>query len=204
MSTLRITYLAITQLAENPRNARTHSKKQIRQIADSIRAFGFTNPILIDSANMVLAGHGRLAAARLLCMQQVPCVRIDQLTSAQKRAYALTDNKLALNAGWDEEILGQELKELLAIDLDFDIGITGFCIAEADSLIEGLAFVKHREFAMASGEMSQGEFTAFLQTAFANFRKYSVDGSIHFICMDWRHMVEILTAGGAVYDELKN
>src|SRR4029078_8525111 len=96
--------------------------------------------LLIDSANMVLAGHGRLAAARLLGMQQVPCVRIDQMAPAQKRAYALADNKLALNAGWDEEILAEELQELLAIDLDFDIGITGFSIAEADSLIEGLAF----------------------------------------------------------------
>jgi DNA modification methylase len=279
MSKLQIDYLATTKLAENPRNARTHSKKQIRQIADSIREFGFSNPILIDSDNTVLAGHGRLSAARLLSLEQIPCVRIDQLTPAQKRAYALADNKLALNAGWDEEILGQELKELLALDLDFDIGITGFSVAEADSLIEGLTFeepgnpeedalptddgpvgcrvgdlwqlgphrlmcanaldetavailmdgeqaqmvftdppynmpidghvsglgrVKHREFAMATGEMSQGEFTSFLKTAFANLRKNSVDGSIHFICMDWRHMSELMAAGKAVYDELKN
>jgi hypothetical protein len=278
MSKLQISYLSTTQLAENPCNARTHSKKQIRQIADSICEFGFTNPILIDSRNMVLAGHGRLAAAKLLSMEHVPCLRIDQLTPAQKRAYALADNKLALNAGWNEEILGQELKELLAIEPAFDIGITGFSIAEADSLIEGLAFeepgnpvedqlpddgparcrfgdiwqlgphrlicgnsldqttvatlmdderaqmvftdppynvpidghvgglgsVKHREFAMASGEMSRSEFTSFLQTVFTNLRKHSVDGSIHFICMDWRHMAEMLTAGEAVYDELKN
>ncbi len=138
MSTLDVEYRAPASLTPYPRNARIHSKKQIRQIADSIRQFGFTNPILIDSQNMILAGHGRLAAAKLLGMDRVPCVRIESMTRGQKRAYVLADNKLALNAGWDEEILALELKGLLEIDLDFDIGLTGFSIAEIDSLIEGL------------------------------------------------------------------
>jgi ParB-like chromosome segregation protein Spo0J len=106
---LEIEYLPIDELASYPRNARTHSQKQIRQIADSIREFGFTNPILIDNRNTILAGHGRLEAARALGLQQVPCVRLEHMTPAQKRAYVLADNKLAQNAGWDEDILALDL-----------------------------------------------------------------------------------------------
>jgi ParB-like chromosome segregation protein Spo0J len=105
LSRLQIDYLAPGALKSYERNARTHSKKQIRQIADSIREFGFTNPILIDRENMILPGHGRVAAAGLLGLQQVPCVCLESMTPEQKRAYVLADNKLALNAGWDEEIL---------------------------------------------------------------------------------------------------
>jgi hypothetical protein len=119
-------------------NARTHSKKQIKQIADSISRFGFTNPVLIDRERSILAGHGRVEAAKLLGLDEVPCLRIDHMTAAEKRAYVIADNKLALNAGWDEEILASELQGLLADDICFDIGITGFSIAEVDSLIEGL------------------------------------------------------------------
>jgi hypothetical protein len=121
------------------RNARRHSKKQIRQVADSIRTFGFTNPVLIDADNTILAGHARVAAATLLGMTSVPCIRIEGMTPEQKRAYVIADNKLALNAGWDEEILAEELKALASLDLDFDVGITGFSIPEIDSLIEGQA-----------------------------------------------------------------
>ncbi|MFL5314526.1 MAG: ParB/Srx family N-terminal domain-containing protein, partial [Microvirga sp.] len=121
-----------------PRNARTHSKKQVRQIAESIRRFGFTAPVLIDRANMILAGHGRVAAAKHLGLRTVPCRRIETMTETEKRAYVLADNKLALNAGWDEEILAEELKGLLAEDLKFDIDVTGFSIAEIDGLVEGL------------------------------------------------------------------
>ena len=102
MKESKIEYLATSQLSPYPRNSRTHSKKQIRQIADSIRQFGFTNPLLIDSHNVILAGHGRLAAAKTLGLEQVPCVRLEGMTAEQKRAYVLADNKLALNAGWDE------------------------------------------------------------------------------------------------------
>ena len=122
----------------NPKNPRTHSKKQIKQIAASIRKFGFLNPLIVDDENMVLAGHGRLKTARLEGLTEVPIVRSGQLTEAQKRAYLLADNKIALNAGWDEELLALELKELLSTE-EFDVELTGFSIAEVDRLIDGLA-----------------------------------------------------------------
>ena len=261
------------------KNARTHSRKQVKQIAESIRTFGFTNPVLIDAEGTILAGHGRVEAAKLIGLERVPCIRIEHMTPAQKRAYVLADNKLALNAGWDDQILAEELRALSEIDLAFDIDVTGFAIAEIDSLVEGLVpeepgdpdddvvledgiasrvrpgdiwqlgphrlvcgsalerqvvaalmdgeiarmvftdppynvpidghvgnsgKIKHREFAMASGEMSKTEFQTFLTTAFKNLASYSVDGSIHFVCMDWRHVDEMLVAGGRAYTELKN
>src|SRR5215207_4781378 len=128
--------LPISKLQPYARNARVHSKKQIRQVADSIRRFGFTNPVLIDNEHTILAGHCRVAAASLLEMDCVPCLRIENMSPAEKRAYVLADNKHALNGGWDEEILAEELQALLADD--FDIGITGFSIPEIDGLIEGL------------------------------------------------------------------
>jgi DNA modification methylase len=272
--------LPIDQLRPWPRNARTHSRKQIKQIAESIRRFGFTNPVLIDGEGSILAGHGRVEAARQRGMTTVPCVCVDHLSPAEKRAYVLADNKLAINAGWDEEPLALELKELMEADIEFDVGIIGFSIAEVDQLVEGLAHeeagdptddrlpdpskvtarcrpgdiwrlgphrlvcgdsldpavvsalmdgekaemvftdppynvaidgnvsglgtIRHREFAMASGEMTRDEFTAFLSAAFANLVAHGLDGSIHFVCMDWRHMGEILEAGQSSYAELKN
>ena len=139
MTNLAIEQISIDDLKPWARNARTHSRKQIRQIADSIREFGFTNPVLIDKDNTILAGHGRVAAARLIGMTSVPCVRLEHMTKEQRRAYVLADNKLALNAGWDEQLLAEELQSLLADDSTFDVGITGFSIAEVDSLIEGLS-----------------------------------------------------------------
>ena len=133
-----IEMLPVGALRPWARNARTHTKKQLRQIANSIRTFGFTNPVLIDADNVILAGHGRVEAARMIGMDEVPCVRLENMTAEQKRAYVLADNKLALNAGWDEEILAKELKALLEIDIDFDVGVTGFSISEIDSLVEGL------------------------------------------------------------------
>jgi DNA modification methylase len=263
----------------NPKNPRTHSKKQIKQIAASIREFGFLNPLIVDDQNTILAGHGRLEAARLEGMAHVPIVRPGQLSESQKRAYLLADNKIALNAGWDEELLALELKELISSD-EFSVDVTGFSIAEVDQLIDGLVpeepgdpaddalaglgevptrcrpgdiwrmgphrlicgdavdpeivailmegekaemvftdppynvaiagnvsglgKVQHREFAMASGEMTRAEFVAFLSAAFANLVAHSVDGSVHFVCMDWRHMGEMLEAGATNYAELKN
>ncbi len=228
-------------------NARTHSKKQLRQIADSIRTFGFTSPVLIDEDGAILAGHGRVEAAKMLCLETVPCRRIGGLTVAQKRAYVIADNRLALNAGWDEEILAIELQGLLETELDFDIGVTGFSVPEIDSLIEGLTpqepgdpiedalppegppvtrpgdlwglgphraicgdalqvetfeallgeerarmvftdppynvpilghvggsgSIRHREFVMASGEMTREAFTSFLETALKHLAAFS-------------------------------
>ena len=271
-----IEYIATADLRPWATNARTHSKKQIRQIADSIEAFGFTNPILIDERRTILAGHGRVRAARLLGMDRVPCLRLDHMSEAERRAYVIADNKLALNAGWDDDLLAQELGVLL--EAEFDVSLTGFTIAEVDGLIEaqapeepgdpaddllpetaprrvrrgdvwqlgrhrlvcgdaldagvvrclmqgeyarmvfsdppynvpidghagGSGRVKHREFAMAAGEMTAAEFTEFLTRAFRNMADHSADGAIHFLCMDWRHMAEMLAAGAAVYGELKN
>jgi len=266
------------ELRPYPRNARTHSKKQLRQIAASIERFGFTNPVLIDRTGMILAGHGWVEAAKSLGMAAVPCLRIEGLSEAEKRAYVIADNKLALNAGWDEQLLAEELKGLLAEDVAFDVGLTGFSIAEVDSLVEGLSVedtgdprddavpvdaparcrpgdlyalgahrllcgdaldastlallmdgenadmvfadspyyvpiegnvsglgkTKHREFAMASGEMTAQEFTAFLRRSFAGMAAQCRDGAICFVCMDWRHMGEMLAAGTGVFSALKN
>ena len=98
----QIEYLETASLKPWANNARTHSRKQVRQIADSIEQFGFANPVLIDDRNTILAGHGRVEAAKLLGMETVPCLRLEQMSEEQKRAYVLADNKLALNAGWDE------------------------------------------------------------------------------------------------------
>ena len=280
MAPLEIENLPLHSLRPWARNARTHSKKQIRQIADSIKEFGFTNPVLVDRETTILAGHGRVAAAKLLEMETVPCVRLEHMTKGQKKAYVLADNKLALNAGWDQELLSEELRELLATDLDFDVGLTGFTIAEIDNIIDGAApeepgnpdddclpdldpklvicrpgdiwqigahrlicgdardpetvralmngelarmvltdppynvkidgnvggsgKIKHREFAMASGEMTKGQFTEFLRESFRNLADFSADGSIHFIFMDWRHQGEVLLASHEIYSELKN
>ena len=280
MSNLAIEHLPVASLRPWARNARTHSKKQIRQIAESIRTFGFTNPVLIDREATILAGHGRVEAARLLGMEQVPCVRLEHMTQEQKRAYVLADNKLALNAGWDQDLLAEELQVLLAEDQSFDIEVTGFSIPEIDSLIEGLTpeepgdpeddalpepsagpprckpgdiwqlgphrlicgdarvrntvsalmdgalarmvltdppynvkidghvggsgKIHHREFAMASGEMSEAEFTGFLKASFQNLAAFSHEGSIHFIFMDWRHVNEVHLASSGIYAELKN
>jgi DNA modification methylase len=281
MTKLQIEYRSVVELRPQKNNARTHSQKQIRQIANSIDTFGFTNPVLTDDQGSIIAGHGRVEAAMLLDMSEVPCIRLSTMSKEQIRAYVLADNKLALNAGWDEEILACELDGLLQIkELEFDIGVTGFSFGEIDSLIEGVApqedndpeddlisdelnilvrckpgdlfqlgphrllcadaldrsnlnilmagekarmvftdppynvpidghvggsgRTKHREFAMASGEMTVDQFTSFLKSAFQNLVGHTIDGSIHFICMDWRHMSEILAASSGVYAELKN
>jgi DNA modification methylase len=279
LSDRKIELRPIDGLIPYKNNARVHSRKQIRQIASSIKRFGFNNPVLVDDVGGIIAGHGRVEAPRLLGLAGVPTLRLSHLTPAEKRAYVLADNKLAEKAGWDREILAIELQSL--IDLDFEVEITGFETPEIDILLDheaaangglsgpeddlpsfpagqavtgtgdlwvlgphrlfcgnaleapaydalmageranmvftdppynvpidrhvsGLGRVHHREFAMACGEMSEAGFTKFLQTAFHHLAKNSSDGAIHFVCMDWRHMVETLNAGHAVYSELKN
>lgn len=274
---LELTYVPVSNLAPYVNNPRTHSKAQIKQVARSIETFGFTNPILVDSAGGVIAGHGRLEAAKLLGLKTVPVVRLSDLTEAQKKAYIIADNRLAELAGWDQEILAIELQGLM--DLEFDMELTGFEIPEIDLILSdktaaglceaddvvapdtrsdaitqpgdlwelghhrlycgdatqlesykrllgdrkaqmvftdppynvpidrhvcGNGQYKHREFAMASGEMSSEEFEAFLRTVCQAMARYSQSGSLHFICMDWRHMSELLAASQAVYHEFKN
>lgn len=270
---------SIESLKPYARNARTHSKKQIKQIAASIERFGFTNPVLIGDDESIIAGHGRVEAAKLLGRKTVPTLKLSHLNDSERRAYILADNKLALNAGWDNELLAIELQGLL--DDDFDLELTGFDIAEIDFIIEdaesanphaadpvddvipqsegpavtrlgdlwllgrhkllcgdaqdalcfqrlvgneqvdllftdppynvkidgnvcGLGSVKHREFAFASGEMSEDEFTVFLKTTLGNASSIMRDGAIAYVCMDWRHMAEMLAAGKIAFTELKN
>ncbi len=279
-SQLIIEQLPLSTLRPYARNSRTHSPKQIAQIAASIREFGFNNPVLIDHEGEIIAGHGRVEAAKKLGLDAVPCVRLEHLSEAQKRAYILADNRLAEKAGWDREILAIELQYLTHFDVDFDVTLTGFEMAEVDLLlgsgekseakadpadlvpdavtgpavtrpgdiwqigrhrlicgdalapetyarllagekaqmvftdppynvkidghVSGLGAAKHREFAFASGEMTEDEFTRFLARVFANLAGHAVDGAIHFVCMDWRHQGEVLAAARGTYSELKN
>lgn len=277
MNALTVTYRNPLSLKPRDKNPRTHSKKQIRQIARSIKEFGFLTPILIDSEGAIIAGHGRWAAAKLIGMNDIPTVEVSHLTATQVRAYVVADNELAAKAGWDRELLAFELKEL-SLTLDFDATLTGFETAEIDRLmleiadeddpekdvpdvdrnipsiskpgdlwvlgnhrilcgdatlsesyekllenhraqmvftdvpynvpinghVSGLGTHTHPEFQMASGEMSPEEFIAFLRNSFKNFASFSSDGAIHAICMDWRHVREILDASSGIYAELKN
>ena len=272
-----VTLMPLGALKTAARNARTHSAKQLRQIADSIVAFGFVNPILVDEHDQMLAGHGRLAAARLIGMTEVPVLRITHLGTAEKRAYALADNRLAELAGWDEALLAIELQELAALDTEFDVTVTGFDCADIDLRIQsltpddtdddcvapldsgppacalgdlwilgphrlvcgdardakvyerlmggetarlvltdppynvpivghasGLGRAQHANFAMAAGEMSAADFTAFLASALGAAVGASSDGALHYVFMDWRHMRELLAASASLYSELKN
>lgn len=128
MNNINIVYKKVEDLIPYINNTRTHDDKQIKQIASSIKEFGFTNPILIDKDNGLIAGHGRLQAAIKLKIKEVPTIELSNLTDTQKKAYIIADNKLALNAGWDEELLKLELQSLK--DLDFDITLTGFDLDE--------------------------------------------------------------------------
>jgi DNA modification methylase len=276
--TLSVVYMSIDTLAVYSENARTHSPHQVRQIAASIKAFGFTNPVLIDRKNTIIAGHGRVAAAKLLGLDPVPTIRLEGLSQEQIRAYVIADNRLAEKAGWDKSILAIELQNLLTIDGDFDVTVTGFEVPEIDLILEeirdqkqdeddafhidetakavtqsgdlwhlgrhrvlcgnsvhdasvatlmarrqanvvfvdppynvaidgnvsGKGSIRHRDFAMAAGEMNEAEFVAFLATSLRLLSRHSASDSVHFICMDWRHMGELLAAGRQTYDTLLN
>lgn len=267
-----------TKVKPRKRNARTHSKKQIQQIANSIVSFGFTYPLLVDEDLGLIAGHGRLQAALLLGLPKVPVQVMAGLSETQKRAFALADNKIAANAGWDRAILAAELGDLATLlpDCNLSIEITGFEPAEFDSLmgdlvdsesepldqipqlsdvavsqagdlwlldrhrllcgdariasdmrrlmagaaaimvftdppynvriasVQGRGRIRHRDFPVASGEMSCAEYTSFLKQTLSLAARASADGSIHFVCMDWRHIDELSAAGKAAYTELKN
>lgn len=271
-----VVYRDISELKPYKNNARTHSKKQVKQIAASLDQFGFVNPPLIDEDGNIIAGHGRVLAANELGLQTVPTITISHLTPEQIKAYRLADNKLAELAGWDDDILKIEFQHLQEFADVLDLTVTGFEVAEIDILlandqsgdkpdepfddlvkpdpiscpgdvwllgnhkilcgsaleagdyarlmggdqaqmiftdppynvrvkdISGLGKHKHAEFAMASGEMDCAEFLAFLGTALGYMADHSADGSIHFVCMDWRHIEELVAAGREVYSELKN
>ena len=276
----QIKWVSPHALKPNQRNARTHSKKQIRQIADSILAFGFVVPLVVDEKNTILLGHGRHAAAIDLDLNEVPVIVLEGLSEAKKRALLLADNKITENAGWDRKRLYIELPELaeLLIEEGLDISITGFEPVEIDQIaidfeedtsdpadtienewlaatvvsevgdiwelgehrlscgdarntgdidrlmsgkraamafldppynvqvrsVVGRGRIKHAEFAMASGEMSRSEFIAFLEETLGNAARVSRDGAVHYVCMDWRHVAELIEAGREVYDVMLN
>lgn len=131
---LSVRYVPTSSLKPYERNARTHSKAQIRKIAESIRGFGFTNPVLIDDQSTIIAGHGRVQAAKLIGLEQVPTIRLASLTPAQVRAYVIADNALAEKSGWSKEILKVELQNLV-LDSEFDVSLTGFEVAEIDLIL---------------------------------------------------------------------
>jgi ParB-like chromosome segregation protein Spo0J len=136
MNKSQIEYISTTALIPYARNSRTHSDEQVAQVAASIKEFGFTNPVLIDQDNGIIAGHGRVMAAMRLKLDEVPCIRLSHLSETQKRAYIIADNKLALNSGWDDELLALEIKDLQG--MDFEIDILGFDDSEIDDIL-GLA-----------------------------------------------------------------
>ena len=267
----------VSSLQPDPKNPRKHKKRQIDQIVASIRSFGFNVPLLVDANRRVLAGHGRLLAAKQLGLTQVPAISLAHLTPEQARAFMIADNRLAEGADWDEVLLAEHLEILHDSTLDFQISDTGFEIAHIDWLIDskkrrgtgagtdelepsgppvtqpgdcwildqhriycgdarsvanyqalmdgtraqvvftdppynvridghagGKGEVRHREFAMASGEMSAASFTAFLKQCCECMVEMSDPGSIHFVCMDWRHIRELLDATESVYTDWKN
>ena len=278
MHSLQIVETPLHALRKRERNARTHSKRQIRQIADSIQRFGFNNAILTDDNLEIIAGHGRFEAAKILGLATVPTVCLSHLNETDRRAYVLADNELATKAGWDKELLALELQGL--IDLGFEVELTGFETAEIDIILDnqneaagnvtepedqqiepgafavsrpgdiwvlgrhrllcgdarsaasyasllgdekvdlvftdppynvpidgnvcGLGQIQHREFAMASGEMSEAAFTDFLRSALGEAKRVSHDGALHYVFMDWRHLHELFTVGRQVYDEVVN
>ena len=134
---VEVVYRRIDQLKPDPRNPRRHTAKQIRQIAESIRSFGFNVPLLVDADDKVIAGHGRLLACGQLGRAEVPTIRLDHLSDAQARAFMIADNRLTEIAGWDDRLLGEQLRELADLTLDFSLEVTGFEMAEIDLLIEG-------------------------------------------------------------------
>ncbi|MFL6387934.1 MAG: site-specific DNA-methyltransferase [Terriglobales bacterium] len=250
----------------------------MRQIASSIKTFGFNVPVLVDGQQRVIAGHGRIEAARLLGLESVPTISLEHLSEAQIRAFMIADNRLTENATWNQSLLAEQFKELSELELDFSLEVTGFEMGEIDVMIEGLdpnadepakelpvqadgpevcqlgdlwllgsnrvccgnsldgasyrelmqdqqaamvftdppynvvidghvggnGSIQHREFAMASGEMTEEQFTAFLAQACKLLAANSTDGSLHFVCMDWRHITELMLAGKQAYTEFKN
>jgi ParB-like chromosome segregation protein Spo0J len=125
-------------------NTRTHDEKQIKQIASSIKEFGFNNPILIDEKGEIIAGHGRLLASELLKLEEVPCIELKHLTKAQKKAYIIADNKIALNAGWNEELLKLEIENLK--ELDFDLVLLGFDSLELEDILGESQEIEMKDF----------------------------------------------------------
>ncbi|MDD7756100.1 MAG: ParB/Srx family N-terminal domain-containing protein [Clostridiales bacterium] len=141
---MQIVYKKVNELIPYINNSRTHSEEQVNQIVASINEFGFTNPLLIDEKDNIIAGHGRLLASKKLKMEEVPCIVLKGLTEAQKKAYIIADNKMALNAGWDFNLLSLELENLK--ELDFDLELTGFSTDEIDGLLSTNEDIENNDY----------------------------------------------------------
>jgi ParB-like chromosome segregation protein Spo0J len=133
-----VTYRPLSDLKPAPRNPRAHSLRQVRQIARSIKTFGFLVPVLVDRNGNVIAGHGRIMAAELLGLSEVPTICVEHLSEAQIKAFMIADNRLSENSAWDDRLLAEQLQELSVLDLDFSLEVTGFDMGEIDIYIEGL------------------------------------------------------------------
>jgi DNA modification methylase len=272
-----VEWVPLAKLKANPKNARTHSHKQIKKIRRSLRTFGPLNPILIDENNIILAGHGRAEAARQEGLSHLPVLRFGHLSDAQKRAYLIADNKIAQEAGWDREMLALELGELIELlpPKGIDIALTGFEVGEIDMLmadftdapqeqdvlpplpehpttrpsdlwqlgkhrllcgdarllcnferlmagvsaaavfcdppynlavktIGGRGSIHHPEFAFASGEMSRVDFRQFLHQTLGNGVQVSRPGAVHYACIDWRHVGDLIAVGHELYESMLN
>lgn len=273
---ISIVWKLINELLPHKGNARTHSSQQLEKLSKSIKNFGFNNPILLDQTDRIVAGHGRVEAAKRLGMSTVPTICLSHMTKEQIRAYIIADNRLAELADWDHDLLKLEFDYLANLDIDFNMTLTGFDQPEIDLIlseddnkqsldenfsnelpinpvsqvgdlwllgkhkilcgdalesstfetlmgsekaqviftdppynvpinghVSGKGVARHSEFFMASGEMSLEEFTEFLKHITKNLVQFSTNGSLHYICMDWRHMRELLDAARE-YSELKN
>ena len=141
---MEIIYKKINELKPYENNSRTHDESQIKQICESIKEYGWTNPVLIDEKGMIIAGHGRVEAGKKLDIKEVPCIVLSGLTEAQKKAYVIADNKMALNAGWDFNLLSLELENLK--ELDFDLELTGFSADEIDGLLSTNEDIENNDY----------------------------------------------------------
>ena len=275
----KIVFRPTSELNSRPDNPRTHSRKQLQTLMKSMDRFGFTNPVLIDDSNMIVAGHARVLAARELGIRQAPTICLAHLTKAELRAYVIADNRTAELSGWDRELLALNLELLGDEDPDFDLSISGFSFDEIELLrdvktsnaatnpdvpvpcvtlepisrrgdlwligedhrllcgdataqasykfllgpdradliitdppfncpiqghVSGLGAKAHREFVMASGELSPEAFRRFLSEAMQQMVAASRSGSVHYIFSDWRIIQQVLEVGAGHYDELLN
>ncbi len=258
------------------RETRKHPPQQVRKIAASLDRFGFVLPILIDAKRRVVAGWGLVLAARQLGLSEVPAVSLTDVSDAELRMLRLALNRITDDSAWDREALSLEFSDILELEPQIDLEVSGFEIGEIDLLLDGrgvdqeddlpeikngatpvtrvgdvwvlgehrllcgdalhsesyahvlgtdkadmmfadppfnvaiaghvsgLGAVKHADFAMASGELSSAEFQSFLRTSLGHAASRSINGAIHYVCMDWRHQREVIAAGEEVYSELKN
>lgn len=268
----------LSELHPHPQNPKTHSEVQIRAVARSLSTHKFVNPILIDAEGVIIAGHGRYEAAKLLALESVPVIVLSHLTPAQQKAYRIADNRLAeVGSAWSVEMLNLEVGAILELEADFDLSLTGFDarelnigldVAEAKAVsdepdipevpsvavsrlgdlwligehallcgdalasqsyetlmgrdkaamvfgdppynvpiqghVSGNGRIKHRELVAASGELSPEAFRQFLLGFMTLCAKFSREGSLHYLCIDWRGVAHLLAAGAIAYDEYKN